>query len=88
MATNKFLADFIEMRKKLAVTTPVAASAATGDVRRAVVQQKKQKAMDMEESNGTGITFATIVEKKPNRRVVQEHFVKRIEELVEEFEGR
>ena len=85
---NKFLADFIQMRKKLAEPSPVAAGANTADVRRGVAQQRKQKAEELEERDGTGITLATIIEKKPHRRVLQDHFVKRIEELIEEFESR
>ena len=66
---NRFLRDFVNMRKNLAKPEPV----------------KQVKALNtLPEPENNGITLAYIIAEKPSRKEVLEYFRNRVEELVNE----
>jgi phage regulator Rha-like protein len=77
-ATNGFLKDFLEMRKSLVPTQKI-----VGNPKPANPETQKRKEKFTKEQSTKDPTLATIIEDKPNKRVVIEYLQKHANSLTE-----
>ena len=79
---NQVLKDFLEMRRSLHKSNPVASTAVQANKK--MTGKKGGKTSDAILNDEFGITVAKIIEEKPPKKVVCEYFQKEADNLTKE----